>query len=107
MISLQDQQQFEAEIWNTSVPATTFFVYFTATWCGACKRLDLPFLTGLTASNPNVCWYKCDIDENDYTANYCQIRQIPTFICFKNKQVISKITSSDNYTVSDWIKKQL
>ncbi len=109
MIPLQDQQQFENDIW-TSAPAAankTFFIYFTAPWCGACKRLDLPSLTAMTANVPNVQWYKCDIDDNDYTASFCQIRQIPTFLCIKNKQVVNRITSSVNQTVAEWIIQNL
>ncbi len=129
MIPLQDQQQFENDIWTcdsnmlesrtlnpssagtrTAAPAAankTFFIYFTAPWCGACKRLDLPTLTAMTANVPNVQWYKCDIDDNDYTASFCQIRQIPTFLCIKNKQVINRITSSVNQTVAEWIIQNL
>jgi thioredoxin-like negative regulator of GroEL len=109
MIPLLDQQQFENDIWN-SAPAIankTFIIYFTAPWCGACRRLNLDLLRSQTSSNPNVIWYKCDIDENDYTASYCQIRQIPTFLCIKNKQVVSRITSSVNETVAEWIHQQL
>ncbi len=109
LIPLQDQNQFENEIWS-SAPAIankTFFIYFTAPWCGACQRLDLPAIAALTANRNDVVWYKCDIDANDYTAGYCQIRQIPTFLCIKNKQVVSRITSSVNQTVADWIGQQL
>ncbi len=109
MIPLQNQQQFEKDIWSSAPAAAnkTFFIYFTAPWCGACKRLDLNSLTAITANIQNVSWYKCDIDANDYTASYCQIRQIPTFLCIKNKQVVSRITSSVNETVADWIYQQL
>ena len=108
MIPLQDQQQFESEIWTSSAPANkTFIIYFTAPWCGACKRLDLTTLTSLTVHMSNVSWYKCDIDENDYTAGFCQIRQIPTFLCIRNKQVISRITSSVNETVANWLSENL
>ena len=101
--------QFENEIW-TDAPAAadkTFIIYFTAPWCGACRRLNLELLRSQTSSSTNVVWYKCDIDENDYTASYCQIRQIPTFLCIKNKKVVSQITSSVNETVAEWLYKQL
>lgn len=108
MIPLQSQEQFENQIWTNSAPASqTFIVYFTADWCTACKRLDLPTLMSLTAHNSNVFWYKCDLDKNNYTPAYCSVRQIPTFLCIRNKQIVGRLTSSVNETVADWIQEQL
>lgn len=79
-------------------------VYFTANWCGACKRLDL---TKLVGSYPLIAWFKCDIDMNDYTAGYCGIRSIPTFLLIKNKEVVGKLSNSSTEAVLKWISEQV
>jgi thioredoxin-like negative regulator of GroEL len=110
MIPLLNQEQFEKEIWNTepSNNNKTYIIYFTAPWCGACQRLDIPSIRSMIpASAPNTTWYKCDIDENDYTSSYCEIRQIPTFLCIRNKKVVSRITSSVNSKVYEWLLQNL
>lgn len=108
MTLLQSQEQFENDIWTTAVPASrTFIVYFTASWCSACKQLNLPALMTLTSNNPNITWYKCDLDINDYTPAYCDVRKIPTFLCIRNKQIVSRITSSINQTVADWLQENV
>lgn len=101
MTPLQSQEQFEGEIWTTEQNRDRLiFVYFTANWCGACKRLDLP---SLIAAAPQALWYKCDVDENNYTPSFCDVKSLPTFLCFKNKRVISRISNSSNQDVTSWI----
>jgi len=79
-------------------------IYFTASWCGACKNLDVPALqTAATAAG--ATFLKCDVDVNDYTAGYCGIRQIPTFLIVKDKKTIGPFSSSDTGTVAAWIKE--
>ncbi len=107
MIPLLNQAQFENEIWNTepSNNNKTYVIYFTAPWCGACQRLDIPAIRSMIVS-PAI-WYKCDIDENDYTSAYCEIRKIPTFLIIRNKKILSRITSSDNAKVFEWLQQNL
>jgi thioredoxin-like negative regulator of GroEL len=103
MMTLQSQEQFENEIWTTEQNRDrSIFVYFTAKWCGACKRLDLP---SLQAEAPKALWYKCDVDENNYTPSFCDVKSLPTILCFRNKRVISRISSSTNQDVANWIKQ--
>jgi thioredoxin-like negative regulator of GroEL len=111
MIPLLNQEQFEKEIWNTETSNNnkTYIIYFTAPWCGACQRLDIPSIRYMLASTSTATaiWYKCDIDENDYTAAYCEIRKIPTFLMIRNKKILSRITSSDNAKVFEWLQQNL
>lgn len=79
-------------------------VYFTASWCGACKRLDLP---ALEAEFPNVNWLKCDVDQNSYTPGYCNVRAIPTFLLIKDTKVIDTLQHSSNAAVAEWIRKNV
>ena len=59
-------------------------VYFTATWCGPCRSVRP---AELEARLPMVTWLKCDIDQNDYTAGYCGIRSIPTFLVIRDGKI--------------------
>jgi thiol-disulfide isomerase/thioredoxin len=65
---LETQEQFEQLLGKIPAdekePLPRFtVVYFTASWCGACRSLNLK---ELEAAHPQVNWLKCDIDENDY-----------------------------------------
>ena len=105
MIPLQTQEQFESllktksndEIVKSFAPAV--IVYFTASWCGACQRLDLQALE----SEKGITWYKCDVDVNTYTLKYCGLQKIPSFVFIKYGKVLGSITSSDTDTVLEMI----
>ncbi len=79
-------------------------VYFTARWCGACKRLDLGKIVG---SYPLIAWFKCDIDDNEYTPGFCGIRSIPTFIMIKDKKVVGTLSNSSTEAVLKWVNDTL
>jgi thioredoxin-like negative regulator of GroEL len=87
---------------ETQTPYEGFtIVYFTATWCGACKHLDTDALEEATTG---IQWLKCDIDQNKYTAGYCGIKSIPSFIAIHNKKVLGTFQSSDTTKVYKWIQ---
>ena len=88
---------------GTTVPPFSV-IYFTATWCGACRRLDMP---ALEAALPEVNWLKCDVDQNNYTGGYCGVRSIPSFIIVKNKKVSEIFQSTSNDAVEKWIRSNL
>jgi len=75
-------------------------VYFTASWCGACNRLNLPTIE----ASFNATWLKCDIDKNDYTAGYCGIRSIPTFLVVYKKKIVGTLSSSNTTEVIYWLQ---
>jgi thioredoxin 1 len=105
MTPLLKQELFEAFIGRVEsdepIPSL-IVVYFTAKWCGACKRLDL---NRIMETAPKAAWYKCDIDENEYTAGFCGIRSIPTFLIIKNKQIIGQLGDSRTDMVINWLKR--
>jgi len=102
---LPDHEYFEALLSKRTderLPSIPPFavVYFTAKWCGACKRLDLP---KIVSGFPAVTFLKCDIDENDYTAGFCGIRSIPSFVAIKRGKFLETFGSSDTQAVGEWI----
>lgn len=104
MMPLHNQELFEALIGrhDTNLPVPeTCVVYFTAGWCGACKRLDLHQIVD---SFPKVAWFKCDIDQNDYTAGFCGIKSIPTFLIIKDKKILGMLGESRTEKVVEWLK---
>ena len=89
---------------DTKDIAPVSIIYFTARWCGACKKLDLGKMIG---DYPLVAWYKCDIDDNDYTPGYCGIRSIPAFMIIKDKKILGTLKNSDTEMVLKWIRETL
>jgi thioredoxin-like negative regulator of GroEL len=100
MIPLETQEQFEALLNPVNKNPPGIVVYFTASWCGACTRLDHDLIQ---KSVPEVVWYKCDIDQNKYTLGYCGLQKIPSFVIIKNSKFLGKFTSSDTSTVIEMI----
>lgn len=111
MILLETQAQFE-QLWFHTKPSEPlngmrkedcgWIVYFTATWCGGCKRLDLEKIEN-TANEKGIPLWKCEDTINNYTGGYCGVRKIPTFLFMKPKQIQSSLTSCDTHTVTEWI----
>ena len=85
---------------NEAVPDFAI-VYFTATWCGACRRLDVDRLESVVSE---AVWYKCDVDQNNYTPGYCSIRAIPAFVAIRNKKFVGTLQSNDTERVIAWAK---
>jgi thioredoxin-like negative regulator of GroEL len=88
---------------GTVVPNFTV-IYFTASWCSACRRLDMGAVEAATAG---ANWLKCDVDQNNYTAGYCGIRSIPSFIIVSDKKVVGTLQSTDNQKVVDWVQSHM
>lgn len=103
MIPLQTQEQFETMYTKDTLPGPVL-IYFTASWCGACTRLDWNFLL---EEFPGLPVYKCDIDENKYTPGYCGVKSIPNFIIMSPDKKLEQLQSSDTAKVATWINKNI
>ncbi len=103
MIPLPNQELFE-RLWNPEQPVLEghpIIIYFTAPWCGACKKLDMSFIL---EEFHDVSFYKCDIDENKYTPGFCGVRSIPNFVALTGpRKVEGPFQSSDTARVAAWI----
>lgn len=106
MEPLPDQKLFEALLGKQEDPRlptvpTRAVIWFTATWCGPCKRVDS---AALLAQFPQIVFYKCDVDENDYTGGYCGVRSIPTFLAIEKGKVLGTFQSSETEKIAAWFK---
>ena len=105
MIVLPNHEFFESLIKkNPSKPHDPItLILFTASWCKPCQRLDKEYLVSLS---DKIKWYKCDVDENDYTPGFCGIKTIPSFLAIVNGQPQPLFASSDTMAVAHWMKNK-
>ena len=101
---LETQADFES-LWFGRSATRRWIVYFTASWCKACKKLDLDAIAAAAAAK-DIDIFKCDETGNDYTAGYCGIRSFPTFVLFEPQCAKSTLQSSDTEKVVQWIQEQ-
>jgi len=107
---LATQEQFETMWTHTTGPTPVglredkaWIIYFTASWCGPCKKLQCDELAA-TAAERGLTIFKCDDTVNNYTAGYCGVRAYPTFVLFQPKKIIKTIQSNDTEAVKEWIR---
>ncbi len=86
MIDKIYQEEFTEKVINSTKTAV---VDFFADWCGPCKMLS-PVLEELSRNNPDVDFYKVNIDENPSLADAYDVRSIPNVVIFKNGQAVDR-----------------
>jgi thioredoxin-like negative regulator of GroEL len=104
MDPLVDQELFETFLGlqpsEAPIPGL-IVIWFSAKWCGPCRRINEAVLL---ESNPEPKWYKCDIDQNNYTAGFCNIRSIPSFIAIADKKIVASLQSNDTQAITNWVQ---
>ena len=79
------ENNFEEEVLKNEIPV---LVDFYADWCGPCKMMA-PIVKELADKFAGKCKVgKCNIDENLKVAQNYRVMSIPTFIVFKNGEVV-------------------
>jgi len=84
-----------------------FLFYFTAKWCGPCKRVS-PLIEKLSegVDKTKVEFFKVDIDENEKLASELKITSVPTFYLFKEKELLGQC-SGDIMKVHKLLKEHM
>ena len=102
---LENHEQFEQLIGRASCEYENALpdlvvIWFSAQWCGPCKKVNVELLE----SSFPATWLKCDIDINDYTAGYCGLRSIPSFLVVYKKKILGTKSSSITQEILSWLQ---
>ena len=86
------------------------FFYFTASWCGPCKKLS-PLLSDLAKrmDPKKILFYKIDIsnDDNNELCEKCKVDSVPTCIIFKNRESLGIVNGLDIEGINNLLKNNL
>jgi len=63
---------------------------FHADWCGPCRMIS-PLLEELDTSNPDINFYKVDVDKETELSTLYGIKNIPTVLMVKDGKIIKKV----------------
>jgi len=67
---------------------------FFATWCGPCKYIA-PIFADLSEKLTNIAFLKVDVDEVNEISQEEEISAMPTFLFYKNGEIVHKIVGAD------------
>jgi len=79
-----------------SAPNTAIIVDFWAPWCNPCRQMNPILETIAEEFKTRVQFYKLNVDVSPQIAQRFEVRGIPTFIFFKNNQVIHRMSGSQS-----------
>lgn len=79
---------FEKEVLQSDVPV---FIDFWAPWCGPCQMMG-PMIEEIAATmdTSKIKIAKMNVDENPQRPGMYNIMSIPTYLIFKNGQVVDQ-----------------
>ena len=65
-------------------------LYFSAIWCGPCKRMHKPLEELSELHSNEVVIIKIDVDEYPEISDDLEIKSLPTFLFFKSGEINCK-----------------
>ena len=85
-----DKNNFEIEVLKNK---GIVLVDFYAQWCGPCKMTG-PIVEQLAEEMKEVKFVKVDVDQNQELSSQYQVFSIPTFLIFKDGQVVNQFVGA-------------
>ena len=82
--------------------------YFTASWCGPCKKIK-PLIEKISegADPDKLEIYQVDIDQNDNLITELKIKSVPTFYLFKNNKLKGQCGGANIENIKELIKNNI
>jgi len=79
-------------------------VDFFATWCGPCNMIA-PFFKDLSQRYNDAIFLKVDIDKHPGTGSANRISAMPTFVLFRNRAEVDRLTGADKTKLEAKVKQ--
>lgn len=79
-------------------------IYFFATWCKSCKKID-PVVKALAEDMLDVVFLKVDVDKLNKLADKYEIIGFPTFMLIRKNKNIDKVLGNNAEKLRELIKK--
>lgn len=88
---------------NRTILSDSFvLIYFSADWCGPCKRIG-PFIETLTRKY-SLTLYKINVDNVEQAIiDKYDIRSLPTIALFRHNRIYGKVIGADEEKIEDFI----
>ncbi|KAL8572353.1 hypothetical protein ACOMHN_023122 [Nucella lapillus] len=99
---LTDDSQLNIELTNAGTRLVV--VDFFAKWCGPCRNIAPKFQEFSTAY-PKAVFLKVDVDTCHETAQTQGVTAMPTFIFFRNKVKVDRLSGADEAALEEKVKK--
>jgi len=78
--------------------------YFTATWCGPCKKIA-PVYEKLSTTYKDAVFLKIDIDENSALEDVSTLPGVPAFKFFKDDKLVGAFEGAHETKLEEHVKK--
>lgn len=100
---IHSEEDFEEQVKNAGDKLVV--VDFYATWCGPCNNIS-PHLDNFADTyESQVLILKINVDEQGELATRFKVFSMPTFIFFKNGQILGQYSDASPVRMEDTIKK--